>query len=295
MRLKGALIFGLLLSTAWGGVARAESPQHFALEIKFGPYVPSVDQTNGLNGKTPFSDNFGDVSDPAGAAPSRGLLTLGEFDYQFFNRFGSLGIGIGAGYYRRTGPAFTNQSADPDPAKAQFCTVHPGAQGDSGPREYHGLNNVVVSPPDSCFSGDENVFNIVPLSLLAVYRFDVLDKRFRIPLIPYIKLGLGYYIWWLGNSGSFVSQVSSKDANGNSAQTDASGATIGFVLNPGLALDLSALDPAASRAIDQEIGLNRVTAFIEMHGAWIQGCGCTNAMKLNLSDLTFTAGLGFEF
>lgn len=287
MKMLRLLVLAGLPVLAAAAEARAESPQHFAFEVKFAPYAPALDQTDGLNGRTPFSDQFGDVTDPAGAPPSRGLLSLGEIDYQFFNRFGILGIGFGAGYYRRSAPAFTNVGS---PEKPSFCTVQP--DGMSG-RTYF-ANGKPQNPPDACFSGDENIFNIVPLSLMAVYRFDVLDKRFRIPLIPYVKAGLGYYIWWFGNSGSFVSQVDSKDSNGNAITQAASGATVGFVFNPGIALDLSALDPAASYALDKEIGLNRVTIFAEMNGAWIQGCGC-GSTKLNLSDITVNAGLGFEF
>ena len=85
---------------------RRESPQHVAIDLKFGPYVPSIDRSAGFNGATPFSDFFGDVNDAAGTPPSRGLLGQGEIDYQFFNRFGTLGIGITGGYYRRSAPAF---------------------------------------------------------------------------------------------------------------------------------------------------------------------------------------------
>jgi hypothetical protein len=129
---------------------------------------------------------------------------------------------------------------------------------------------------------------------MLIYRFDVLDRRLRIPIVPYYKAGFAYYIWWFGNSGSFVSQVTSKDSGGNVVTQNASGATAGFVLNPGLAVDLSTLDPAAARAIDMEIGLNRVLAFIELHAAFIGDC-CVTSMKLNLSDVTFTGGLAFEF
>jgi len=295
--LSSALV--LLAALAIPAAAAAESPQHFAFEAKFGPYVPALDQTEILNGRTPFSDMFGDPADPKGAPPSRGLLSLGEFDYQFFHRFGVLGIGFSAGYYRKSAPGFQNTAQTghaPD-----YCTL---VDNGSGGRRYtvrdpmqtadKPLPRVDVGDVSRCFSSDENIFNLVPLSLLAVYRFDVLDKRFRIPLIPYIKLGLGYYIWWFGNSAHFVSTADST-VNDKPESFTASGATVGFILNPGLALDLSALDPSAARAIDQEIGLNRVTLFVEMHGAWVKGCGCTKAVKLDLSDLTFTAGIGFEF
>ena len=62
---------------------------------------------------------------------------------------------------------------------------------------------------------------------------------------------------------------------------------------PGLAIDLSAIDWRAARSIDQEIGLNRVTAFVEFNGSFINGFGAAN--KLDLSDTSLSAGLGFEF
>ena len=42
--------------------------------------------------------------------------------------------------------------------------------------------------------------------------------------------------------------------------------------NPGAAgMDLSALDPHAAWAIDQELGLNRVSLFVELNGAFMSG------------------------
>ena len=69
-----------LLAPARAIAMPLESPQHFAIEIKLGPYVPHLDSSAGLNGRTPFSDQFGSSTSEKGALPSRGLLTQGEFD-----------------------------------------------------------------------------------------------------------------------------------------------------------------------------------------------------------------------
>ena len=284
---KSVVLFSSCLVALLGlaSTARAASPQHFAFEVKFGPYVPAIDQSAGLNGATPFSDLMGDPNDPYGSPPPRGLLSQGEFDYQFLNRFGILGVGISAGYYRRSQLAFQSL----DKTGTRFCQVSDAGDGTRQYTDPGGPKPTMQRVFESCVSpGEENVFNVVPLALLVVYRFDVLDKRFRIPLIPYVKVGLGYYIWWEGKTSSFVSTVGSASAD------KSQGATAGLVLNPGIAIDLSALDPHAARAIDQEIGLNRVTAFVEMNGSFMGGWGATSP-KLNLSDLTFSAGLGFEF
>jgi hypothetical protein len=75
------------------------SPQHFAFELKFGPYQPDVDSEFDRGGKevrTPYKNYFGN---------SRHLLSQLEFDWQIFHRFGSLAAGFGLGYTSVTGTA----------------------------------------------------------------------------------------------------------------------------------------------------------------------------------------------
>ena len=75
------------------------SPQHFAVELKFGPYRPDVDSEfnrNGVEVRTPYKDYFGD---------SNRLLSQVEFDWQIFREFGSLAAGFGIGYFSVTGIA----------------------------------------------------------------------------------------------------------------------------------------------------------------------------------------------
>lgn len=279
-------------------VAAPPSPQRFALEIKFGPYVPAIDSSAGLNGATPFSDLFGDFSAQKGESPSRGLLSQVEFDYQFLRRFGILGVGVSAGYYRMTArqPLYFTQRTGAENGPLSTCQVKAGAAG--GPRQYV-LNGVPQADPNACFSLDQNIFNVVPLAVMAVYRFDYLDRRWRVPIIPYAKVGLGYYIWWMGTSGEFVThRWLEKRPDGyyvlpRDQAEEASGASLGVVLNPGLAIDLGAIDRQAERIMDQETGINRITLFCEMHYAWMNGFGAAN--KLDLSDLTFNVGIGFEF
>jgi hypothetical protein len=178
-----------------------------------------------------------------------------------------------------------------DPKTKKYCSVRDDG---SGGRSY-----VLPTSPEQqvsyndCISDDDDQLNVVPLSLLLSYRFDVLDRRFGFPIIPYVKVGLAYYVWWFGNSNSYVSTVSTTDSSGNAKSLDASGGSLGLTVHPGIALNLSALDPSAARAIDQEVGLNRVTAFFEMNYSWVNGFG--QSRKLDLSDTTFSAGLGFEF
>lgn len=68
------------------------SPQHFAFELKFGPYRPDID-SEFSSGRKPYDSFF----------HGRHLLSQLEFDWQFFRRYGSLAAGVGVGYFSTTG------------------------------------------------------------------------------------------------------------------------------------------------------------------------------------------------
>jgi hypothetical protein len=77
---------------AYGGnerTGRFESPQNFAFEIRFGPYLPNVDDE--FSNATPFEDIFGN--------DNRYLLGI-EVDWQALKipLFGTFGPGFGWGY-----------------------------------------------------------------------------------------------------------------------------------------------------------------------------------------------------
>ena len=77
---------------------RYRSPQRFAFELTFGPYLPDIDsEFDGVQPPhAPYKNYFGS---------SQHLLTRIEFDYQFWRRYGSLAAGLGVGYFSVTGNA----------------------------------------------------------------------------------------------------------------------------------------------------------------------------------------------
>jgi len=97
-----AVAFALAL--AWSGPAQAQvvddahplyrTPQHFALELRFGPYSPDIDSEFEGTDRHPHSDFFGN---------SRRLMSQIEFDYQFLRHVGSAAVGLGIGYFKETG------------------------------------------------------------------------------------------------------------------------------------------------------------------------------------------------
>lgn len=252
--------------------SKYQSPQRFALELKFSPYTPAIDSSPGLNGKTPFHDLFVNHNDPKATLDPR-MLTQIEFDYQFLHKLGSLGVGLSIGYYRRSTHAF----AYPNNDQTLSCT----------PQD---PNNKQLNDANTCVRvGDETDLNVIPLQLMLIYRFDVLANRYSVPLVPYLKAGIGYYIWVIQNGSGGVATAT--DPGGH--KLDGAGGTWGFVLSPGLALQLDVIERGAARTMDAELGINHTYVFVELHYADISNFHSSHAMVL--SDTTFNAGMAFEF
>jgi hypothetical protein len=140
-----------------GEVHQYHSPQRFAFELRFGPYRPDIDSEFG-GVRTPYQDFFGSGSK---------LLSQIEFDYEFFHRFGSLGVGVGAGYFSVTGTS-------------------PVADG------------------TGALSGDQSTLKVAPFSLSLVYRFDYFLEARRFPLVPFGKLGLDWAYWQITDGGGNI-------------------------------------------------------------------------------------------
>lgn len=75
-----------------------ESPQHFAIEVRFSPFKPAIDSDPALQGQAPFAHVFG---------TSAHLLLAAEFDWQAARipHVGTIGPGLGVGYATVSGKA----------------------------------------------------------------------------------------------------------------------------------------------------------------------------------------------
>jgi len=227
-----------------GGIvaSRGRSPRTMALEFHIGPYLPNVD--SGLsNGATPHRTTFGD---------STRLLYQLELDYDVLQKFGTLAVGAGVGYF--------NESAK------SFVAATSGLSTDTR-------------------SADETKLRLIPVSLLAVYRFDVAAQRWRVPLVPYAKLGLNYTFWRITDGNGEVAEL----AQGGRG----SGGTLGWQATFGLALELDGLDPGSMRELDSDSGLNHVYVFCDY--SHIDASGLGMGHRLHVGDDTWSAGLMVEF
>jgi hypothetical protein len=136
------------------------SAQHFAFELRFGPYRPDVDSEfvgRSNPPRTPYKDYF---------TNSNRLMSQVELDWQILHQFGSLGLGVGVGYFQVTGTA--PEALDGEP------------------------------------SGDTSTLKVVPVSFSAVYRFDYIFERYNFPIVPYGKLGLDWAYWQITDGNNEI-------------------------------------------------------------------------------------------
>ena len=216
--------------------------------LRLGPYTPQIDSQTS-------------VRNSAGQGPYQAMfggysiLPMLDVDRFLWTGLGQLGVGISIGYMGKTAHAFTDGSDPNDPNR---------------PR----------SP------GDTTAFRLIPLQLTAVYRFSYLDDEYGIPVVPYLRGGFGYYVWWSTDpAGNFSRDP--MDANNR-----ALGATAGLVGSVGIAIRAERIDAEAARSM-HESGLEHAGFYAELNTGWVDGFG--KSTKLDVGDTTWFAGVDFEF
>ncbi|MFN0252885.1 MAG: MXAN_2562 family outer membrane beta-barrel protein [Kofleriaceae bacterium] len=187
------------------------------------------------------------------------VLPMLDIDRIVWTGFGQLGFGGSLGYMQKTANAW----ADPVPGEDRMRS-----------------------------SGDENTFRLWPIVATAVYRFTWLDDNHGIPVVPYVRGGLSYYIWWMRTNGK-TSEACWDGTNTPDCDADkAVGATIGVQGSIGLAIRAERVDAAAASAMRQG-GIMHAGFYAELQMAKVDGFG--SEFKLSVGDTTWFAGVNFEF
>ena len=241
---------------------RYDSPQRFALEVKFGPYLPDIDRNYPGDGFGPYAQVYGETNDrgEATSKPKNGFYGAIAFEYQIVNLAGPLGIGFQWSMMR-------------DKAQAPLAEP-PTDEKLSVPRTAH-----------------RTTFAVMPMALQAVYRFELLADRFRVPLVPYAKIGLNYSFWWSKNGNNDISTIIDE---GTGKVTDkARGGAWGFQTNIGGMIRLDFIERASARSLDRTTGINHTYVFAEWQLSRVNNFGRKNS--INLGDSTWLVGLAVEF
>jgi len=178
------------------------------------------------------------------------------------SKYGQVTVGLSAGYLQKHARAFTMASTPGD--------------GDDRPR-----------------AADQNQFRLVPTALVAGYRFTWLDDEYGIPVVPYVRAGLSYYLWWITTAdGSFA--VACKDGTTTMGcdSTKGYGASLGVQGSIGLAIRAERIDGATAISMRQS-GIQHAGIYGELSIAKVDGFGSDT--KLSVGDRTWFAGVNFEF
>jgi len=173
-----------------------------------------------------------------------------HLDYQIWQDFGSLAIGAGVGYGWIDGKARDEEGEATE---------------------------------------DQVGFNLVPMTLSVVYRWDWAAINHSVPFVPYVKVGLTGAFWWATDAKDSVSNT--RDSQGNARE--GSGLTLGWHVGGGVMFLLDVFSASMAAGFDNEAGVNNSYLFVEYLYTSIDDFG--SADSLVLSDNALSFGLAFEF
>jgi len=175
------------------------------------------------------------------------LQVEGEWDLYLFEKFGHHGIALHAGFTRKSAPVQANS--------ADIEGELPG----------------------------QTTLRVIPLRASLLTRVDYFARRYRIPLVPTLKLGVDYYLWRIGDSGGDVSL-----ADGTLGR----GGKLGWHVSAGMNLLLDPLAASRAATMERKWGIANTYLFGEFLHTDVDGFG---ARGFDFSDNQWLFGLAVEF
>jgi hypothetical protein len=179
------------------------------------------------------------------------LMSGAEFDWQAVRipHLGTIGPGLAASYMKAS-------------TLAPFTKPHNG----------------------QTLSGEDTSLEIFPFYAVAVLRVDVLWRDYHVPLVPWVKAGIGLALWRASNTLG-TSSFESVSGEGHS---------LGTHVAVGLGLNLNCFDPDTAREFDNSLGVNGTYLFAEYTREDLDGLG-TQSDPLRVGGNEWTFGLALEF
>lgn len=226
------------------------------LELKGGPYLPAIaGEPLGPGAQGVFADVFRETAAdaPDGVAPDANALYAIGIDLQLLRGFGTAGIGGSFGFMQFVGRAFYANSDERSP--------------------------------------DTTVFNLMPLTLTAFYRFDYLADRSSIPFVPYVRGGLAYHLWWVTNGVGDVARYRGDNPDSREDDLIARGGKFGFTGTLGMSFLLNVIERDAALALFESTSIRGTYLFAEYTVNKVDGFG---GEGFDFSDSTWNIGLYLE-
>lgn len=206
------------------------------------------------------------------------ILTSLHVDYYFLHAFGRLGVSANVGYWSIDGWArrcVQDPSVPRDQQVAVGCT-----------------QSTVLT--HSVRGNTRTSLTVIPLGLELVYKLDLLMKAFDIPLMPYGRVGVNYHFWWTDAANDVDDGAAATNNTNYNPNNAGRGGTFGFQFTGGLAFNLDFFSPTPGGGI-KSFGVVGNHIFVETSYFLADNFGASPNSALNLSALSFFAGLGFDF
>ncbi|HEU0031401.1 MAG TPA: MXAN_2562 family outer membrane beta-barrel protein [Kofleriaceae bacterium] len=235
--------------------------------IKIGPWTPEIDDqlgTNATTGMGPYQAMFGNyyLDGKAHDAHVYQLLPMLDVDYVVWRGSGQAAVGVTLGYMQKSAYTYLDMTSPDDPQR---------------PRS----------------GSSKNTFRLIPFALTATYRATQLDDLWGIPVVPYVRGGLAYYVWQMkGPTGSTSFVCSDGTMETGCDKNKAYGGTLGYTGTIGLSLRAERIDANAASSMRQS-GIQHAGFYGELTMAKVDGFGSDK--RLSVGDRTWFAGIDFEF
>lgn len=247
---------------------REERTADFGVEFRLGPYGPRI--SDNRNDRRYFRLVYGGGAEREGVidANTTGLSAPNNIqfslvaDWYVFDLIGQLGLSGGVGFWTVKGRtrSCVDNNANPEPCPA----------------------GVDVTTVRTIRGNTPTRLTVIPLNAGLVYRFDLLDRRWGIPFVPYVRGGVDYYLWWDRVDGEIS----------ESGDREGMGATAGYHGAVGLAINLSFVEPRTAAAAARR-GIAGTFLTGEYRRTVADHFGRSN--RLEFSDMTWSVGLGVQF
>ena len=132
-------------------------------------------------------------------------------------------------------------------------------------------------------SAEVTSLSIMPFYLVGVLRADVLAREFKVPFVPYAKLGMGYALWWASDGGTTSRE---NGVLGKGVSYGPQWALGGMFL-------LDFLDEQTARDADNSLGINNSYIFAEWFESELDAFGSKS--RMNVGANSWVMGLAIEF
>ena len=236
------------------GIVQEPEDVNWHVGVRVGPYVPGIDSQLGMT-------NSAGKGPYAAMFGGYSIMPMLDVDRFLWKKLGQLGVGLSVGYMGKSAHAWQDGSDPNDPNR---------------PRS----------------TGDTNSFRLIPIVASAIYRFSYLDDEYGIPIVPYARAGLGYYVWWISAPSGDFAAVCKNGGMPPCTENKAAGASLGFVGSIGLSIRAERIDASAARSM-HESGIEHAGFYGELSLGKVDGFGSDT--KLSVGDTTWFAGVEFEF